>query len=281
MTHEPDRHSSEDGLEEIKQYADWARRNLGEEEWARGARRVLFANRCIDLSAAGTALGIFAALLAGLYLAGHWILRRLPDRTLWQIFQLPALVLGLTAVTLIIGLAMQRAIDRRWRARLGSGRDAERVLSAAYSVIIEGAYKRHVAREEAAADRDARRETEVQTRSWLATELDGAHLVWWIAFAVLIFDWLLGGVLPEPVSLAVWGVAFLGLVLKVAMLPILMVCHRIWPDARSSNPRVYYRTLGDGWRYMAIALAPILLMLVMYLKSIESGEANVGFRLLW
>lgn len=277
-----DQKLSEAELEAIERQADWARRNLGEQEWAGLARRVLFAERSINLSLVATVVGLLYSLVGGLYFAARWGLDRLQrdpagatdsltsGPTPWHVFLFPALLLGLAAVSLLLGLAMRRASGRRWRSRVGSGPDADEGLSSAYFVILDRARKAYLieeAAEQQAADQsEARRETEVRTRSWLATELDGAHLVWWISFVVLISDWLLGGALPEPVAPVVWVVAAMGIVLKVAILPILVVCSWMWPHAQHLNPRLYYRTLGDGWQYMIIALAPALVALVFHLE---------------
>jgi uncharacterized integral membrane protein len=105
-------------------------------------------------------------------------------------------------------------------------------------------------------EREAEREEEKQwaeecgrAKVWWIRELSGAHLVWWIAFAVFGGQELKVFVVPEALANAVTMCAIFGGILKL-LVTVLMFRSTYRMAVR------YYRWWGRGWLPVVIAVLP-------------------------
>jgi hypothetical protein len=263
---------SESGAELVR----WARYELGEEEWQKLVRWRRGWDRLravISVTTWGLVVVILVVVVDGLSKGCHlepykdWEELRglLPGKLSGVLFALLG-VLGLVhfGVSLIAGRA-QRAARRR------TGRMIERLAEKGHSpdAIWQVLWGDVLAEEAESLSREQaeQREFEADSRvapSWWRRELSGAHLVWWAALGVLLASYGLLSAAPDWLVITAWVVLFFGIIFKVAFGWVMYVLLIAMPGSRRRMTR-YYRWWARGWKPVAIALAPAVVLLVVAL----------------
>lgn len=256
-----------------EQLGRWARYQLGEEEWQRLVRWRRGWDRLravISVTTWGLVVLLLVILVDGLSKGCHlepykdWEELRglLPGKLSGMLFALLG-VLGLVhfGVSVIAG-RVQRAARRR------TGHLIERLAEKGHDPhFIWRALWGDVLAEEAdrlSGEQAEQREFEVDSRvapSWWRRELSGAHLVWWVALGVLLASCGLLSAAPDWLVITAWVVLFFGIIFKVAFGWVMYVLLMAVPGSRRRMTR-YYRWWARGWKPVAIALAPAVILWV-------------------
>jgi hypothetical protein len=164
-------------------------------------------------------------------------------------FMVGAFALAVAALSIAFLITIWRL--RRYASRLEAEEmRSQDIITYAEEVFAQAEY------EELRADgeEDKRRDLEWAEESrrakvWWRREFSGAHLVWWIAFAVFGGQELKVLVIPGAMADAVIVCAILGAILKVLMTAVML------PFTYRMAVR-YYRWWGRGWLPVVLALLP-------------------------